>query len=411
MSLKQREVVIVGAGPAGMMLAYQLVCSGVKVRVLERHPDFQREFRGELMQRSVVEQLERAGILRLLLERGLALPDIERQMFVGHQRRVRVPGPVEVGAVVSQPGLLQLLHELCGGFPHYRLDFGTTALEAIRDNGRVVALKVRQGGAEARVEGDVFVVCNGRNSALRKSCGLDTEVFESTADALWLRFHFADAPGALPKAVNVHMFGRGVVVALQPASGQRLHLAYSAPDDLNRLKKDLPELRRRLLPTLSEEVRRVVDAQLSEATETQVLKIIVDRVKTWHAPGILFLGDAAHTMSPSGGQGLNVAIRDTFVAANHLVPALQQGGPVDEALFQRIQDERQPEIDALQAGQLRAGQMVLKPIGVLHLMFTLLGLAMTVMARKLQAGHGIPPPQPRYLKPVGAAPATSAQEG
>jgi hypothetical protein len=141
------------------------------------------------------------------------------------------------------------------------------------------------------------------------------------------------------------------------------------------LKKDLPELRRRLLPTLGEEVRRVVDAQLSEDTESQVLKIIVDRVKTWHAPGILFLGDAAHTMSPSGGQGLNVAIRDTFVAANHLVPALQQGAPVDEALFQRIQAERQPEIDALQAGQVRAGQMVMKPVGVLHMMFTMLGLA------------------------------------
>jgi 2-polyprenyl-6-methoxyphenol hydroxylase-like FAD-dependent oxidoreductase len=397
------QVVIVGAGPAGMMLAYQLVSNGIPVRVLERHPDFQREFRGELMQRSVVEQLDKAGILPRLLERGLALPGIERRMFVGLKRRVRVPGPVEVGAVISQPGFLQLLHELCSAAPHYRLDFGTTVLEAIQSDGRVVALKTRQGGAEVRVEGGLFVVCNGRNSALRKSCGLETEVFESTADALWLRFDFSDAPSALPKAVDVHMFGRGVVVALQPTSGQRLHMAYSAPDDMNRLKKDLPELRRRLLPNLSEELRRLVDQKLDENTESQVLKIIVDRVKRWHAPGILFLGDAAHTMSPSGGQGLNVAIRDTFVAANHLIPALQQGAPVDAALFQRIQEERQPEIDALQAGQTRAGQMVLKPVGVLHVMFTMLGLAMKVMASKLQAGHGIPPPQPKYLKPVGTA--------
>ena len=49
-----RRVVIVGGGPAGMMLAWQLASSGVEVRVLERHPDFRREFRGELMQRSVV---------------------------------------------------------------------------------------------------------------------------------------------------------------------------------------------------------------------------------------------------------------------------------------------------------------------------------------------------------------------
>jgi 2-polyprenyl-6-methoxyphenol hydroxylase-like FAD-dependent oxidoreductase len=65
---KQQEIVIVGAGPAGMMLAYQLASNGIQVRVLERHPDFEREFRGELMQRSVIEQLENAGILRLLVK-------------------------------------------------------------------------------------------------------------------------------------------------------------------------------------------------------------------------------------------------------------------------------------------------------------------------------------------------------
>src|SRR3954453_116425 len=106
-----------------MMLAYQLASSGVRVRVLERHPDFKREFRGELMQRSVIDELEKAGILRLLVERGLALPSVELQMFVGLKRKVQIPGPVEVGAIISQPGFLGLLHELCSAFPHYRLDF------------------------------------------------------------------------------------------------------------------------------------------------------------------------------------------------------------------------------------------------------------------------------------------------
>src|SRR5262245_29623926 len=157
------EVVIVGAGPAGMMLAYQLASSGVKVRVLERHPDFQREFRGELVQRSVVEQLERAGIFQRLVERGLALPGVERKMYLGHRRQVRVPGPVEVGAIISQPGFLGLLHELCSAFPHYRLDLETTVLEGIREDGRVVGMKTRRAGVEERVDGDLFVVTNGRN--------------------------------------------------------------------------------------------------------------------------------------------------------------------------------------------------------------------------------------------------------
>ncbi|WP_240359992.1 FAD-dependent monooxygenase [Pyxidicoccus caerfyrddinensis] len=99
-------------------------------------------------------------------------------------------------------------------------------------------------------------------------------------------------------------------------------MAYSEPGGLNRLRKDPPELRRRLLSTLPEELRPNVERKLDERTEWQVLKILVDRVRRWHAPGVLFLGDAVHTMSPSGGQGLNLAARDTFVAANHLLGAV-----------------------------------------------------------------------------------------
>ncbi len=398
--MASKQVVIVGAGPAGMMLAYQLASNGIGVRVLERHPDFQREFRGELFQASVIEQLTKSGLMKLLLERGHALQGMQRHMFVGHGRRVRVPGQTETGAVIAQPGFLGLLHELCSRFPDYQLDSGTTVLEAVQRDGRVVAMKVRRAGAEALIESDLFIVCNGRNSALRKSCGLATEEFETTADALWLRFDFSSAPQLLPDTVNVHMFGAGVVTVLQPSAHHRLHVAYSAPGDLATLKKNLPELKQRLLPTLAPKVRDAVRAQLTDATEMQVLKILVDRVTHWHAPGILFLGDAAHTMSPSGGQGLNVAIRDTFVAANHLVPLLREGKAIDESVLRAIQTERMPEVDAIQKGQTRAGQMVLKPRLVLHLMFTILAVVMLFLGKKMQRGNGIAPPQPRFLTPV-----------
>lgn len=391
--MAERQVVIVGAGPAGMMLAYQLASNGVRVRVLERHADFHREFRGELVQASVVRELEKAGIFTKLAERGLALPGVERRMFVGHKRRVEVPGPKEVGAIISQPGFLGMLHELSSAYPGYRLDLETPVLGAVQEGGRVVAVETRAG----RVDGDLFVVCNGRNSALRKSFGLVTQTFEQTADALWLRFDLSSAKEALPSTVDVHMFGRGVVMVTQPSANHALHIAYSAPGDLGALKRDLPRLREALLPTLDEPLRTHVGAQLSERTATQVLKIIVDRVTSWHAPGILFLGDAAHTMSPSGGQGLNVAIRDTFTAANHLVPVLTGGRAVDGTLLAAIQAERQPEIEAIQAIQTRAGRMVMKPLGVLHLMFTMMRAAMLLMGAKLRRGHAVPLPTPRFL--------------
>lgn len=101
--LKEPRVVIAGAGPAGMVLAYQLVTNGVPVRVLEQHPNFEREFRGELLGPSVLPALEQLGILPLLVERGLARRGITRQMFVGSTRKVTLPGgPSSARAYRSQ---------------------------------------------------------------------------------------------------------------------------------------------------------------------------------------------------------------------------------------------------------------------------------------------------------------------
>src|SRR5262245_34809391 len=93
------KFVIAGAGPAGMMLAYQLASNGQHVHVLERHPDFEREFRGELIGPSVMPVLERSGLLSTLVERGLARTGVERRMLVGRTRQVKLPSGNELGAL------------------------------------------------------------------------------------------------------------------------------------------------------------------------------------------------------------------------------------------------------------------------------------------------------------------------
>ncbi len=166
-----------------MILAYQLVSHGVPVRVLERHPDFRREFRGELIHASVLAPLDRLGILGTLRERGLTTADVQRRMFVGATREVGVPGSNVRGTVISQEGMLELLHELCSAYPHYRLDFGTAAYDLEKDGGRLRGVKVRRGSVEDVVAAELVVVCSGRNSVLRKAAGLEVEPFH-VADLL-----------------------------------------------------------------------------------------------------------------------------------------------------------------------------------------------------------------------------------
>ncbi len=387
------QFVIVGAGPSGMVLAYLLASNGAQVRVIERHPDFEREFRGDYLQPSVFRALQALDVLPTLEEQGTALTGVERRMFVGHQRQVQVPGGGEKGALVSQPAFLRLLHQACSRFPNYRLDFETSATELIEEGGRTIALRAKRKGQEERIDGDVFVVCTGRNTPLRAHSGIEVTSYSAPAHTLWLRFDFSDARELLPKGeLNVHMFGQGVVTVYFQAAGDRLQVAYSAAGDLSALRKDLPALKAALLPTLPSRLRSHVERKLDQDTESQILRVVVDRLQRWSKPGLLFLGDAAHTMSPSGGAGLNIAIRDSIVAANHFLTAQRAGTRIDLPLLERIEAERRPEVEAMQAGQVRAHGMVFKPLPVLHLMFTVLPVFLPMINRKLAKAQPLQDP-------------------
>lgn len=76
------------------------------------------------------------------------------------------------------------------------------------------------------------------------------------------------------------------------------------------------------------------------------LNVLVGRAPRWTAPGVLLLGDAVHSMSPVRAQGINLALRDAVVAANHLVPVLENGAgqAALDAACRDVQAEREPEI-------------------------------------------------------------------
>ena len=93
-----------------------------------------------------------------------------------------------------------------------------------------------------------------------------------------------------------------------------------------------------------------------------LLDVVSDCVDCWSTPGALVIGDAAHTMSPVGGQGINVALRDAIVAANHLVPVLSQPAPHDNliaAALDAIEAERMAEVRPIQALQAQPPKVLL----------------------------------------------------
>ena len=132
-------------------------------------------------------------------------------------------------------------------------------------------------------------------------------------------------------------------VGMTIQKGQYKALRAAGPDGLTE------ELLNRTSPDLAAHLRANAEA----LKHPVLLDVIVGRLETWTAPGLLLLGDAAHPMAPNGGQGINVALRDALVAANHLCPVLTRGSDaaaIDAAAWQ-VAAERMPEIVAIQDHQ------------------------------------------------------------
>jgi 2-polyprenyl-6-methoxyphenol hydroxylase-like FAD-dependent oxidoreductase len=101
--------------------------------------------------------------------------------------------------------------------------------------------------------------------------------------------------------------------------------------------------------------------QLTSFDDISLLTVQVNRLRRWWAPGLLFIGDAAHAMSPVGGVGINLAIQDAVAAARILVPSLRSSPPSALALA-RVQLRRTLPTWLTQLGQRVIQERVIRQV-------------------------------------------------
>lgn len=349
------RVLIVGAGPAGMALAYLLARRGVEVTVLETHRDFARAFRGEGLQLSGIDAFHQMG----LGEAFDRIPSIEMkniEIYSGGRRVIRTDiarfGRRQA-RVVSQPALLQLLADEAGRSPSFRLELGVSMRDFLREDGRIVGVRTRGDEGPREYRADLVVGADGRHAATRKRSGLPELTVPQGYDILWLKVPF---PDGYPDRAT----------ALAETAADRTALAFPTADGNLQVgfiiaKGSYSALRARGAEDWTEELIGRLPGYLADhlrvhreaVAGAMLLNVICGRLTEWTTPGLLLIGDAAHPMSPVGGQGVNIALRDALVAANHLCPVLTSGADPREidAAARRVRDERWPEIVAVQKMQ------------------------------------------------------------
>ena len=358
------HVVIVGAGPAGACLACLLVQRGVHVTLVERRHDFAREFRGEILMPSGIQALQEMGLAHLL--QAIAHHAPERIALYMNRRRV-FDLPLEVPEMqgrrplaISQPAFLEGVVKTASQAPGFELRRGTAVRSLIEVDGRVRGVTLRCDDGEQTLAADLVVGCDGRNSAVRRHLGIQSRHMNPPMDIVWCKLPCPpDWPGVEAYA------GRGHLLVAYRTWDGTLQLGWVI------LKGTFAELRSQGIQAWVDEMANHVApafanhlrAHSSDATRPFLLQSLSDRVEHWSARGALLISDAAHTMSPVGGQGVNIALRDAIVAANHLVPVLRGTATPDPEAIDRalaaIEVERLPEVEPIQDFQAQPPKLVL----------------------------------------------------
>ncbi len=323
---------ISGGGPAGIMLGFLLARAGIETTVLEKWPDFFRDFRGDTIHPSIMEILFELG----LLEDFLKLPHSEIKQVeaeIGSEKitladfsHLKLHCPFI--AFIPQWDFLNFITAQAKKYPAFHLMMETEVVNVIKNNGTVIGIKAKNKNGDFEIHSKLVVCADGRNSILRDKAGFTPKAYGAPIDVLWFRIlrkatDSASVLGKVDLGKIMIMLNRGEYwqCAFIIRKGDFENIKNAGIDSF---RKDIAEV----APMLADRVQEIKDWE-----QVKLLTVTVDHLEKWYGPGILFIGDSAHAMSPIGGVGINLAIQDAIAAANILVPAFLNGDIVGAQNF------------------------------------------------------------------------------
>ncbi len=363
-------VLVVGAGPTGLLVAAELARRGVRTRIVERATLRPPGSRALAVSSRTLMLLDDLGLAAEAVRRGRPLRQVEVHDVSGRHdaggsrgagRRAgtvvrlpidRVPSPFPFTLSLPQPQIEDLLRSHAARLG-VRIETGAECVAVRQEDDHVAAVLRHADGSTRTVLADWLVGCDGAHSQVRHTAGIATHGYD-----LPETFALGDVvtDWARERAHGQVTFSPAGVVAAFPMPGPR-HWRFIAdlPDTAgshsdDRADLDLAELQRLLDERLPDPPR------LTEAIWTTTFRVHQRRAETFRRGRVLLAGDAAHSHSPVGGQGMNTGLQDAYALGWRL--ALVATGRADAALLDTYAAEREPVADRLLAGTARATRVI-----------------------------------------------------
>ncbi len=384
-----QDVVLVGAGPTGLLLAGDLAAAGVPVTVLERRPEQENNLtRAFAVHARTLEMLDARGLADDLLARGARVEEVQflRRLRVG---LASLPTRFPFLLVTPQYEVERVLEERA--LKHgARIQRGVT-VGGLRQDADSVELTTSAGTTRA----GYVVGTDGIHSAVRQSLGLPFPGRTVARSVMLADVRLAQAP---PDVVTADADGEAFGFVAPFGDGWYRVIAWQRdrqlPDDV---PVDLEEVRQAFTRALG------TDYGMHDARWTSRFHSDERQVPRYRVGRVFLAGDAAHVHSPAGGQGMNTGLQDAANLGWKLAAEVQ--GWARPGLLDSYHDERHPvgkQVLRISGGMLRVAFSPPRRLALLK-QLAAGALAARPVARRAAltvSGIGLAYPRPRSAHPL-----------